>query len=231
MRWFVPTAPADDLKAVIDARGTPRPRAVTTSSRMDASSCCGSPAGACGSAGRTPPAGRSSCRRARQQLASACVPVPAPPCSGSPRRRSSTGRERLGAVASERIESSLDDQVSAAGDGRARRRVLEEFVRRRAHDAAAEPMIVAAALLGRAQHPIGTLARVADEFGVSSRHSAAASPTPSATARRTTPASPASSASCASPPVAAVPVSPSSPPQPGTPTRLTSAATAATSPG
>jgi AraC-like DNA-binding protein len=170
MRWFVATAPADDMKAVIRCTWN-----ATAEGRHDLvpDGCvellwiAGRGLWICGPdttgwAFELPPGTATTGVRLRPGAGAAVLGLAAPALVDR--------RERLGAVASERIETSLDDQVSAAGDGRARRRALEEFVRRRAHDAAAEPMIVAAALLGRAQHPIGTLARVADEFGVSSRH-------------------------------------------------------------
>ena len=78
-------------------------------------------------------------------------------------------RARLGEVLSDRIERRLDDELSSAGGVVARRQSLERFVRTRLDAAASEPMIVAADLLGRSRHPIGTLDRVADEFAVSAR--------------------------------------------------------------
>jgi AraC-like DNA-binding protein len=78
-------------------------------------------------------------------------------------------RVRLGEVLSDRIARALEDELSAANGPAARRHRLETFVGDRLRAAKFEPMIVAAALLGRSRHPIGTLDRVADEFGVSSR--------------------------------------------------------------
>jgi AraC-like DNA-binding protein len=78
-------------------------------------------------------------------------------------------RARLGEVSAGAVERRVDDELSNAGDAAERRHTLERFVRNRLRDAESEPMIVAAALLGRSRRPIGTLDRVADEFGVSSR--------------------------------------------------------------
>ena len=78
-------------------------------------------------------------------------------------------RVRLGDVLSDRIARTLDDELLGADGPAARRHRLETFVEDRLRDAESEPMIVAAALLGRSRHPIGSLDRVADEFGVSSR--------------------------------------------------------------
>jgi AraC-like DNA-binding protein len=79
-------------------------------------------------------------------------------------------RVRLGDAMADGMESQLDDQLSSASGGAARRRLLERFARERLHDTAAEaPMVVAAALLGRAPHPFGGLDRVADGFGMSAR--------------------------------------------------------------
>jgi AraC-like DNA-binding protein len=79
-------------------------------------------------------------------------------------------RERLGNVLSDRVERSLDDALTKAATPTDRRRALERFVLQRMEDPRPEPMVVAAALLGRSTRPIGTLERVAGEFGVSSRH-------------------------------------------------------------
>lgn len=78
-------------------------------------------------------------------------------------------RVPLDAVLSDRIARALDDELHGANRPAARRHFLETFVGNRLRDAEGEPMIVAAALLGRSRHPIGTLDRVADEFGVSLR--------------------------------------------------------------
>ena len=78
-------------------------------------------------------------------------------------------RARLADVLSDTAERRIGDELASAGNAAARRRALERFARNRLDDAESEPMIVAAALLGRSRHPIGTLDRVADEFGVSSR--------------------------------------------------------------
>jgi AraC-like DNA-binding protein len=79
-------------------------------------------------------------------------------------------RVRLGDALADGVERRLDDQLSTVSGGSARRRLLERFARQRLHDTAAEaPMVVAAALLGRAPHPFGTLDRVADGFGMSER--------------------------------------------------------------
>lgn len=75
----------------------------------------------------------------------------------------------LGEVLSDRTARTLDDELADASGPAARRHSLETFVGDRLRDAESEPMIVAAALLGRSRRPIGTLDRVADEFGVSSR--------------------------------------------------------------
>jgi AraC-like DNA-binding protein len=79
-------------------------------------------------------------------------------------------RERVEDVIPDRVARQLDDALSSAATAIDRRRLLERFVRGRIERPEPEPMVVAAALLGRSAHPIGTLERVASEFGVSSRH-------------------------------------------------------------
>jgi AraC-like DNA-binding protein len=169
MRWFVPTPPATDLQpfvectwvATVEGRHDLVPDGCTELLWISGRGLwvCGPDTS--GWSFELPRGTATTGVRLRPGAGARVLGLAAPPLVDR--------RERVGAVLSERIERSLDDRLSAARDDSARTRVLEDFVRRRTVDTAAEPMVVAAALLGRSRRPIGTVALVADELGVSSR--------------------------------------------------------------
>jgi AraC-like DNA-binding protein len=121
-----------------------------------------------GSAGPTRADGRSTCPQARGRRVRF-----RPGAGASALRFAATElvdrRVRLADVLSDAAERRVGEELRSAANAAARRRALERFARNRLDDTESEPMIVAAALLGRSRHPIGTLDRVADEFGVSPR--------------------------------------------------------------